>query len=416
VGEVGTILRPPFSADGGAAWMVLLPPELHSLTDTDTKACGSPLRLLEDGVALGAGHAVHQRIRDSGSGLYSFWKKGLWFSTSDGSDPNTNRRTYSVVQENLDGKLVPPTRSAAAPAMSIAQVTEMKPGAAAQHIETAGPAPLQTQSGLLCTVFGDRQLANCPVCHSPDTAPLWRMPMANLREPISLFGGYFNQVPTLQIPSVMYCFDFCRTCESIFLNPVPSRQKEQYRTTSHYVRKMETPAEWKGYEDVYDSFAKWIPQHATVMIDAACGVGQYLQVARRRGTHQWQRMVGLELAEKYVEHMRDSGLEAYAFDIDNDDLLTLVEPNSVDFITFCEAFEHVERPLDALRKLVAVLRQQGRLYFTAQRYGTDVQAAVRPGEPIYIGEKVVSELPEQVGCRIVSMSTSGMRYYIVLEK
>jgi SAM-dependent methyltransferase len=263
---------------------------------------------------------------------------------------------------------------------------------------------------------GDQQLTQCPVCHSAQIEPLWRMPATTLPEPIQVFGGYFDQIPTLQVPGTLYGFDFCNGCESIFLNPVPSQQKEGYRTTDHYIRKMRTAAEWKGYEDGYDRFARWIPANATVMLDAACGIGQYLEVARRRKTHRWRRLVGLELAEKYVAHMRDQGFDAHVFDIDNDDLLAVLDANSVDFIAFCEAFEHVERPLDALHKLLAVLRPGGRLFFTAQRYGEDVQAAVRPGEPIYIGPKVVNDLPRHLGCRIVSTTTSRMRYYIVLEK
>lgn len=277
------------------------------------------------------------------------------------------------------------------------------------------PAASGRQKSLF-PVFGDQQLGACPVCHSDDIAPLWRMPATTLSEPIQLFGGYFNQVPTLQTPGTLYCFDFCHACESIFLNPVPSQQKQGYRQSDHYVRKMRTAAEWREYESVYDSFAPWIPANARVMVDAACGIGQYLHVARRRNTHPWEKLIGLELAEKYVEDMCSEGLEGHVFDIDADDLEPIVPAGTADFICFSEAFEHVDRPLDALRKLVTALRSGGRLYFTAQRYGDDVQAAVRPGEPIYIGSKLVNELPERLGCRIVNMTTSSMRYYVVLEK
>lgn len=271
-------------------------------------------------------------------------------------------------------------------------------------------------AGSLFSVFGDKHLAECPVCRSADIAPLWRMPMTDLKEPLQVFGGYFNQIPTLQIPAVTFCFDFCESCESIFLNPVPSRLKESYRTTDHYIRKMQSAAEWHDYEEIYGSFARWIPKDATVMIDAACGIGQYLHLVRERGRQEWKRLIGLELAERYVAHMRAGGFEAHAFDIDTDDLGKIVPSNSVDFISFCEAFEHVDRPLDALRKLLTALRPGGRLFFTAQRYGRDVQAAIRPGEPIYVGEKVMNELPRRLDCRILDMTTSSMRYYVVLEK
>lgn len=290
------------------------------------------------------------------------------------------------------------------------------PVAQARPATGASLFPLHGQDGLLFSEFGDRRLAQCPVCGSQDHALLWRMPATHLPEPIEVFGGYFNQVPTLEVPGLLYSFDYCRDCESIFLNPVPTGQKEEYRTSEHYIRKMRTPAEWHEYEAIYDRFAPWIPSGATTMIDAACGLGQYLHVARRRGTHHWRRLIGLELAEKYVENMRSEGFEAHAFDIDNDDLPAIVPDDSVDFIAFCEAFEHVERPLDALRKLLAALRPGGRLFFTAQRYGKDVQAAVRPGEPIYIGGRLLGELPRRLGCRIANVTTSTMRYYVVLEK
>jgi 2-polyprenyl-3-methyl-5-hydroxy-6-metoxy-1,4-benzoquinol methylase len=284
---------------------------------------------------------------------------------------------------------------------------------AGRHATTAKRFPLE---GPLFSVFGEKHLAECPVCRSIDIVPLWRMPMTDLETPLNVFGGYFNQIPTLRVPAKIFCFDFCEECESIFLNPVPNQHKDGYRTTDHYIHKMRSAAEWSDYEEVYGSFARWIPKDATVMVDAACGIGQYLHLARTRAGHRWQRLIGLELAEKYVEHMRVEGFEAYVFDIDTDDIGKIVPPDSVDFISFCEAFEHVDRPLDALRKLLTMLRPGGRLFFTAQRYGSDVQAAVRPGEPIYIGEKMIDEIPRRLGCRIVDMTTSSMRYYVVLEK
>ena len=287
--------------------------------------------------------------------------------------------------------------------------------AAATERRNAAKNPFQLE-GSLFSVFGDKHLAECPVCHSVDTAPLWRMPMSDLKEPLQVFGGYFDQIPTLQVPAIVFCFDFCEGCESIFLNPVPGKLKESYRATDHYIRKMQNAAEWRDYEDIYAKFSRWIPKDATIMVDAACGIGQYLRLARKHGGHEWKRLIGLELAERYVGHMRAAGFEAHAFDIDTDDLGKVVPPGSVDFISFCEAFEHVDRPLDALRKLLTALRPGGRLFFTAQRYGRDVQAAVRPGEPIYIGERVMNELPRRLDCRIVDMTTSGMRYYVVLEK
>ncbi|MGH6635584.1 MAG: hypothetical protein ACRED0_05430 [Gammaproteobacteria bacterium] len=54
----------------------------------------SQLKLLENGQPLGPSDTAHQTIREIGGGAFSHWMGALWFSTSDGSDPRTNRKNY----------------------------------------------------------------------------------------------------------------------------------------------------------------------------------------------------------------------------------------------------------------------------------------------------------------------------------
>ena len=76
--------------------MATLPDGLHSLTDRNGAVDQSPLRLLEDGRHVGVPHVAHAEIRGKGTGRYSFWSDTLYFSTPDGSDPNTNGRNYQI--------------------------------------------------------------------------------------------------------------------------------------------------------------------------------------------------------------------------------------------------------------------------------------------------------------------------------
>jgi len=87
-------------SNGGFAWLVdSLPSEWPSEAED---GCASRVRVLEDGVLLGPHAASHDSIRDEGMGAYSHWGPSLWFSTSDNSDPNTNGRTYTVLQLEED--------------------------------------------------------------------------------------------------------------------------------------------------------------------------------------------------------------------------------------------------------------------------------------------------------------------------
>lgn len=89
-------LTPPFQSEGPRGWVANLPADLHVLTDNNEQPRVSRLRLAEDGNHLGPPHCPHDSIRTRGSGRYSFWTNVVYFSTSDGSDPATNGRTYSV--------------------------------------------------------------------------------------------------------------------------------------------------------------------------------------------------------------------------------------------------------------------------------------------------------------------------------
>ena len=278
------------------------------------------------------------------------------------------------------------------------------------------PLPLRDDEGLLFSVYGEQRLAACPVCDGSDTGGLWRIPMSPLSDPISVYGGSMAHLPTRQVPVSVFCYDFCRQCQTIFLNPVPSLAKERYRRDKYYIEKMAKSEEWRGYEELYELFASSIPDDAKVMLDAASGTGQYLRIAQQRSPERWQRLIGLDLSRAYAEDMHRHGIEGHEFDLDSDNLHQIAKPDSVDFVTFCEAFEHMEHPLQVLKKLLSVLRPGGRLFFTAQRYGKDATGPVRPSEHIYVGRMLIDQLPDRLGCRIVEVKTSNMRYYVVLEK
>jgi O-methyltransferase len=57
----------------------------------------SSLRMFEDGFELGPAHSLHADIISLGGGRFSHWGRWLMFSSSDGSDPRTNGRTYRML-------------------------------------------------------------------------------------------------------------------------------------------------------------------------------------------------------------------------------------------------------------------------------------------------------------------------------
>ena len=74
--------------------------------DTNDTPTASTLVLFEEGKRLGPGHSVHQLIAENGLGRFSHWGDALRFSSSDNSDPRTNRRTYMIVGRPAISRLV----------------------------------------------------------------------------------------------------------------------------------------------------------------------------------------------------------------------------------------------------------------------------------------------------------------------
>lgn len=88
-------LTRPFRHDRGLCWTQTIA-ELSWGDDLEYPQRSS-LFLLEDEKLLGPTHALHDDIRTQGGGGFSHWETTLYFSSSDGTDPNTNGRRYAIM-------------------------------------------------------------------------------------------------------------------------------------------------------------------------------------------------------------------------------------------------------------------------------------------------------------------------------
>lgn len=94
-------LTPPFQHIGGHCYTVALDAREFPDSDDETGPSRSAVILSEDGTDLGPPHTAHQLISAAGEGAYSHWRAVLYFSASDGGDPNTNERRYEVRRDTV---------------------------------------------------------------------------------------------------------------------------------------------------------------------------------------------------------------------------------------------------------------------------------------------------------------------------
>jgi MoaA/NifB/PqqE/SkfB family radical SAM enzyme len=86
-----SILRGPFLRFGKRGWVT----PMLSRGDSQESQLRSQLCLFENGRRMPHAHAPHWVLSELGQGRYSHWGHRLFFSTLDGSNPNTNGRVYS---------------------------------------------------------------------------------------------------------------------------------------------------------------------------------------------------------------------------------------------------------------------------------------------------------------------------------
>lgn len=101
--DSAVVLRRPFRKEDGHAFVSMLP-ALSAMGDRSDVPRGSPYLLCEGDRVLGEPHTLHDEIRRSAGGGFSHWGDRLYFSTSDGSNPNTNGRDYFLVLSPATGR------------------------------------------------------------------------------------------------------------------------------------------------------------------------------------------------------------------------------------------------------------------------------------------------------------------------
>jgi hypothetical protein len=97
-GAVLHLNRPFSELQGSDVASAANAPSLEELSDSPEAPTRSPIMLYENALPLGPAHSEHGDIMKYGHGRFSHWNgSGLIFSSSDGTNPKSNGRTYWAV-------------------------------------------------------------------------------------------------------------------------------------------------------------------------------------------------------------------------------------------------------------------------------------------------------------------------------
>ncbi len=150
----------------------------------------------------------------------------------------------------------------------------------------------------------------------------------------------------------------CGSCGFVFCKPIPTKDElnEVYEGygRSDYLSDLTIQA----YERVLDSLEPY--RKTNRLIDVGCGIGYFLEVAKRRG---WE-VYGTEFTEEAVGICEAKGASMKLGVLEPENY----EPESFDAVTSFEVIEHINDPKEELGNFKKLLRKGGIVYCTTPNF------------------------------------------------
>jgi len=150
----------------------------------------------------------------------------------------------------------------------------------------------------------------------------------------------------------------CGSCGFVFCKPIPTQEKLSAVYEGYGRNDYLSDLTIQAYERVLDSFEPF--RKTNKLIDVGCGIGYFLDVAKRRG---WE-VYGTEFTEDAVKICESKGASMKLGPLNADDY----EAGSFDIITSFEVVEHINNPLEELSSFNKILRKGGLVYCTTPNF------------------------------------------------
>ncbi len=221
---------------------------------------------------------------------------------------------------------------------------------------------------------------NCLVCKGPDLKPLVGFEKHHLVK--------------------------CGSCSFVFCNPIPTQEELNKVYESYGRNDYLSDLTIQAYERILDSFESF--RKTNKLIDVGCGIGYFLEVAKRRGwdvygteyTHE-----AVTICEAKGANMKLGPLNAANYD-----------PESFDIICSFEVIEHINNPLNELSSFNRILRKGGLVYCTTpnfnavERYqlGSDWNVLGYPEHLSYYTPKTIKRVFKEAGFASKKILATGV--------
>ena len=150
----------------------------------------------------------------------------------------------------------------------------------------------------------------------------------------------------------------CGSCGFVFCKPIPTKEELDAVYEGYGRNDYLSDLTIQAYEQVLDSFEPY--RKTNKLIDVGCGIGYFLEVAKRRG---WE-VYGTEFTEEAVKICEAKGakMELGVLNPEN------YEAESFDVVCSFEVIEHINNPREELANFYKLLRSGGLVYCTTPNF------------------------------------------------
>lgn len=197
----------------------------------------------------------------------------------------------------------------------------------------------------------------------------------------------------------------CKDCSFLFAGTIPT-EKELIEHYEGYGRNdYLSPITIKRYNEILDSFEKY--RKTNNLIDVGCGIGLFLEVAKKRG---WN-VYGTEYTDEAIQICESKGILMRQGKLNPSNY----PPNFFDIITSFEVIEHINNPKEEMNNFYSILRKKGLIYMTTPNFnslsrlllGNQWTVITYPEHLSYYTPKTLNYLFKNSGFKKKRITTTG---------
>lgn len=199
----------------------------------------------------------------------------------------------------------------------------------------------------------------------------------------------------------------CQSCGCVFSKKIPSSEELE----SYYMRYGRndylSPVTIKRYHELLDKFERF--RKTNKILDVGCGVGYFLEEAKKRG---WE-VYGTEITDEAIRICSEKGIR-----IEKKGVLDSknYEQGMFDVITSFEVIEHINNPQTELVNFRTVLREGGLVYITTPNFNSLLRYRLKakyniiayPEHLSYYTPKTLKKIFNLSGFKTLKLESTGI--------